>query len=156
MRAATLLLGLLIFCALCWFIAGMLSPDAVGMAVGMLFGVLAGIPTALLMMANNRQRASDDDEQPPVMIVYPPTQQSAPEKFGWPDHIDAEDAHLYSYQLSAYGDSPRRLALPKTEEQKRFRRRVDAGMVRKVPTDTEPRPGCRMLARVDGRIEARP
>ena len=40
-----------------------LSSDAIGMAVGVLFGVFAGIPTALLMMASSRRRERLDDEE---------------------------------------------------------------------------------------------
>jgi hypothetical protein len=59
-----------------WGVASVLSPDAIGMAVGLLFGVLAGIPTALLIMANsNRRRRDPDDYEPreppaPVVVLY--------------------------------------------------------------------------------------
>ena len=75
MRAIIFLAVLLIVCVGCFRVATVLSPDAVGMAVGMLFGVLAGIPTALLMKAGNGRR--DDDEydndymphrHPPIII----------------------------------------------------------------------------------------
>ena len=36
-------------------ILGTLSPDAVAMAIGVAMGILAGIPTMLLMLATNRQ-----------------------------------------------------------------------------------------------------
>jgi hypothetical protein len=39
-----------------WRIGGLLSSDAVSMAVGVLFGVLAGVPTALLLIAGNRRQ----------------------------------------------------------------------------------------------------
>ena len=38
-----------------WRIGGELSPDALGMAVGMLFGVMAGIPTVLILLASQRR-----------------------------------------------------------------------------------------------------
>lgn len=77
---------LLMICAVgAWRVATVISPDAVSMAVGMLFGVLAGIPTALLMLASGRRRDREDDEregedaryrgapaypfQPPVIVV---------------------------------------------------------------------------------------
>jgi hypothetical protein len=47
---------------LAWLFGSRLSADALGMAVGLLFGVLAGIPTALLVLASNRRRRPDDDE----------------------------------------------------------------------------------------------
>lgn len=56
----TLIMALSVFA---WLVAERLSPDAVGMAVGMLFGVLAGVPTALLMMAGNRRRRDEDDDE---------------------------------------------------------------------------------------------
>jgi len=47
-----------------WRIAGQLSADALGMAVGVLFGVLAGVPMALMVMASGRRRAVDEEEAP--------------------------------------------------------------------------------------------
>jgi len=38
-----------------WGIGGSMSSDAVAMAVGVLLGVLAGIPMALLLLAGNRR-----------------------------------------------------------------------------------------------------
>ena len=56
------------------FIVGQrLSADAVGMAVGVLFGVLAGIPAALLMLATGRRRQEaeyEDDEQEEEIDPY--------------------------------------------------------------------------------------
>lgn len=45
-----------------WRIAGQLSADALGMAVGVLFGVMAGVPTALMVMASGRRRAEEEEE----------------------------------------------------------------------------------------------
>lgn len=54
-------LALLVFIgAAGWRIGGSLSPDALSMAVGVLFGVMAGVPTALLVMAGSRRRHSDE------------------------------------------------------------------------------------------------
>lgn len=44
-----------------WRIGNRLSPDALGMAIGVLFGVLAGVPMALLAMAAGRRR-NDETE----------------------------------------------------------------------------------------------
>lgn len=90
---------------LMWQLGSRLSDDALGMAVGLLFGVLAGLPPALLVLAANRRPRYDDDEemyeryrrlappqpqqpfpyQPPVIVLagvqmprqtqYPPAQQ---------------------------------------------------------------------------------
>jgi hypothetical protein len=48
-----------------WRIAGQLSADALGMAVGVLFGVMAGVPTALMVMASSRRRAAEEEEATP-------------------------------------------------------------------------------------------
>lgn len=42
-----------------WRIGGQLSSDAVGMALGILFGIMAGLPTALILLAARRR---DDDD----------------------------------------------------------------------------------------------
>lgn len=72
-----------------WRIGSSLSADALSMAVGILFGVMAGIPTALLVMASGRRREVADEErrqrsgaypmmggyfpqQPPVIVVAGP------------------------------------------------------------------------------------
>jgi len=55
---------LLVFVAMAgWRIGGSLSSDAISMAVGVLFGILAGIPTALLVLASGRRRDSRGDER---------------------------------------------------------------------------------------------
>lgn len=43
-----------------WRVGDILSPDALSMGVGVLFGVLAGIPTALLVMAGSRRRNEEN------------------------------------------------------------------------------------------------
>jgi hypothetical protein len=77
-----------------WRIGDALSPDALSMAVGILFGVLAGVPAALLVIAGSRRREQDERSrqaergyparpagawgqpyfppQPPVIVVAPP------------------------------------------------------------------------------------
>jgi hypothetical protein len=75
-----------------WRIGDSLSSDALSMAVGVLFGVMAGIPTALLVMAGARRPRGDEPgdgrsrapggalgalsapylPQPPVIVVAPP------------------------------------------------------------------------------------
>lgn len=50
-------LALLVFVGTAgWRIGETLSSDALSMAVGVLFGVMAGVPAALLVMAGSRQR----------------------------------------------------------------------------------------------------
>lgn len=50
--------------ALAWQIGGKLSPDALGMAVGLLFGVLASVPAALLVLAAGRRADGYAQEHP--------------------------------------------------------------------------------------------
>ena len=68
-----------------WQIGAKLSADAIGMGVGVLFGVMAGIPTALLLLASNRRNAARADydappppryqqQQPPVIVFAAPHQ----------------------------------------------------------------------------------
>jgi hypothetical protein len=78
--------GVLVFLGVAtWHIAESLSSDAIGMALGVIFGVLAGLPAALVTFAAGRRRAQYDDgfdaprvrgdgpssyaQQPPVIIV---------------------------------------------------------------------------------------
>ena len=51
-----------ILTAFMWRISELLSPDATGMALGMLFGVLAGLPAAALVLVASRQRTPADDD----------------------------------------------------------------------------------------------
>lgn len=73
------------------FMMSRLSSDAIGMAAGVLFGMLAGIPSALLVLASSRRRERDDDDddygeesllrtwhqpyQPPVIVLAAPREQ---------------------------------------------------------------------------------
>ncbi|MCB9138804.1 MAG: hypothetical protein H6642_10700 [Caldilineaceae bacterium] len=43
-----------------WRIGERLSSDAISMGLGVIFGVMAGVPTAILVMAGNRRRERDD------------------------------------------------------------------------------------------------
>ena len=89
-----------------WRIGEALSPDALSMAVGILFGVLAGVPTALLVIAGSRRREAEErprrperaypprldgmpyfPPQPPVIVVAPhalgPGGPAVPEQMAW-------------------------------------------------------------------------
>jgi len=48
---------LLVIGAIVWATVTSIPSDALGMMVGLLLGVFAGIPTALLVLATERQRA---------------------------------------------------------------------------------------------------
>jgi hypothetical protein len=106
-----------------WRIAGQLSADALGMAVGVLFGVMAGVPAALLVMAAGRRRAQAEEEeadapprrrqphghpgynpgyaQPPVIVLTAP---GMPQQGGYP-----------GYGQDPYGAPQRMRALPPPE-----------------------------------------
>ena len=45
-----------VLAALMWRITGHISSDALALAIGVVFGVLAGLPTAILVLASNRRR----------------------------------------------------------------------------------------------------
>ncbi|HXF61524.1 MAG TPA: hypothetical protein VNK95_07900, partial [Caldilineaceae bacterium] len=47
-----------------WRIGATLSSDALSMAVGVLFGVMAGVPAALLVLAGSRQREPVERRNP--------------------------------------------------------------------------------------------
>lgn len=78
--------AVLLFCAASgWGVGQRLSSDALSMAIGVVFGILAGIPAALLVMAASRRRDRQPDPpkrmegipqsggyQPPVIVVSPP------------------------------------------------------------------------------------
>lgn len=68
-----------------WIIGSRLSADAIGLGVGVVFGVLAGIPTALLLLASQRRSNAAQAgpppaprNAPPVIIVAGGTRQSLP------------------------------------------------------------------------------
>lgn len=59
-----------LFTLFAWRISTLLSPDAIAMAIGLAFGVFAGLPTAALVLLA-RRRDGEDDWQPTI-IDYPP------------------------------------------------------------------------------------
>ena len=62
MKNVVLLICLVLIGLVGWRVASSLSPDAMGLATGVVFGVLAGLPTAVLVLASNRGRGRDDDD----------------------------------------------------------------------------------------------
>ena len=67
------LIALIVVGIVAWRIGEALSSDAISMAVGVLFGVLAGIPTALLVLVGGRR------PQPiPTARSQPPAPPPAP------------------------------------------------------------------------------
>ena len=52
-----------------WRITENISSDALGLAIGVVFGVLAGLPTAVLVLArSNRERQRDEVKAPPSFL----------------------------------------------------------------------------------------
>lgn len=62
MKRLIVLSGLVFLGVATWRIGGRLSADAIGMALGVLFGVLAGLPVALLVLASHRRRERQEDD----------------------------------------------------------------------------------------------
>lgn len=85
-----IIVALLIFVGFAgWQAGGVLSSDAMGMAVGVVFGVLASLPAALLILVANRRSARQEPPTPrsspqnqpqtgqgqmPIVIMAPPAQ----------------------------------------------------------------------------------
>lgn len=61
MRAVIVLAVIVLLGVLAWQVGAMLSPDAISMALGLIFGVLAGVPAALLVLAAGGRRGHGDD-----------------------------------------------------------------------------------------------
>ena len=74
MRTVAVVVSIVVFGVFAWVVGSRLSADAVGMAVGMVFGVLAGVPTALLVLAGGRGNADavEQDEDPRAQMRLPP------------------------------------------------------------------------------------
>lgn len=58
---AAIAAGGLVMAGLVIGVGSRLSADALGMAVGMVFGVLASVPVGVLVLAANNRRLGDDD-----------------------------------------------------------------------------------------------
>jgi hypothetical protein len=62
MRRFIMLAILVMLGVFAWRLGESLSSDALGMAVGMVFGILAGIPAALLVLATSSRRRHEEEE----------------------------------------------------------------------------------------------
>ena len=82
MKKIIVLCGLVFIGMAGWRISEQLSADAIGMALGVLFGVLAGLPVALLVLASNRRRERDDED--PMPRGGRGRQQMLPPGYGYP------------------------------------------------------------------------
>ena len=89
MKQLAVVTALMIAGVLAWLFASRLSADALGMAVGLLFGVLAGVPTALLVLASSRRRQHEDDED---------DDEAAPQGYGQSGYGQRAFGQPYPYQ----------------------------------------------------------
>lgn len=142
MKRILILSALVFIGALGWRVGSALSPDAIGIAVGVVFGVLASIPAALLMLVagrrNERRQAWEDDSQrgrggsqpgrgqanpyggqqgsyPPVVIMTP---QAAPMPQGQAGHYPG----YYGGNNGNFLPPPNQMALPGPDGQGRPQR----------------------------------
>jgi hypothetical protein len=110
-KQATVIAGGIVFAALAWLLGSRLSADALGMAVGLVFGVLACIPTALLVLATERrhgaaQREEYQPSQPAVVVIataasprpYPETPAQITNNYYGPVQINAAPAQPAAWQ----------------------------------------------------------
>lgn len=70
MKAILLLGGAVFAGVMAWRIAGIISPDAISMALGLFFGVLAACPIGLLIMTGQRPTHSHREPPPPPSLYY--------------------------------------------------------------------------------------
>lgn len=82
------ILALLVFVGVAgWRAGGVLSADAMGLALGVVLGMIAGLPIALLMLAASRRAGAEQSlpaprsappqagahsGQPPIIVLSPP------------------------------------------------------------------------------------
>jgi hypothetical protein len=70
MKTTVVVAVVLVIGVFAWSIANRLSADAIGMALGLGFGVLAGIPAALLVFVASRRRAPWEEEDDDAMAAH--------------------------------------------------------------------------------------
>lgn len=113
MRKYVLMMVLVFVGALTWWVGSKLSSDAIGMAVGMAFGAMAGIPSALLVLYANRRGRMDDRDgrqlaqpcQPPIVVIQTPQlqRQPLPPSTVMCDPRDTSDENGFGYPLGTWG-----------------------------------------------------
>jgi hypothetical protein len=81
-----------------------LSADALGMAVGMVFGVLASVPMALLVLAANNRRMGDDDYEGQALpaVLRPDAQEPPVNHYHLHVHGGNGVAHMPGVRPAAY------------------------------------------------------
>lgn len=65
MKKILFILIVLAFMAILWRISERLGADALGLAVGVVFGVSAGLPAAILVLASERRQGQQEHPQRP-------------------------------------------------------------------------------------------
>lgn len=71
MRKFIAILGFLAACFMIWQITKSISSDALSMGIGIILGVLASIPTALLLMASNKKNEANMNDGRNGQMNYP-------------------------------------------------------------------------------------
>ena len=113
-----IIVALLIFVGFAgWQAGGALSSDAMGMAVGIVFGVLASLPAALLILVANRRSSQQESPMPhssgqnqpqaghgqmPIVIMAPPAQPGYGQ-VGYGQHAGQQYAQLPAPQTGNWG-----------------------------------------------------
>jgi hypothetical protein len=78
MKRIIVLMALLFFGIVGWRIVDGLSSDAIGMGIGVIFGILAGVPMALLVLAASRREERRQARPAEFGMGYPPYPQQPP------------------------------------------------------------------------------
>lgn len=113
MKKILLLCGLVFLIALTWQITSRVHSDAIAMAVGVLFGMLAGIPVSLLVLASQRRPAPSASyggryydgpphQVPPVVVLMSGAQQQQPAGRNWhevPRHQSPQLAQRFQSEI---------------------------------------------------------
>ena len=114
-----IVLGTLLFVGVAaWRIGERLSADAIGMALGVLFGIVAGLPVALLVLASNRRREERNEYRQPDGRQHP----QLPQGYHYPmpqqppvivlaGHPGAQMPNGYGYE-QGYGRGPQQSMYP--------------------------------------------
>jgi len=69
MKRIIFLVPLVAFVPIVWNIINTISSDALALAIGVVFGMLAGVPTAFLVLAERRNQQPQPQPQPPTYNV---------------------------------------------------------------------------------------
>jgi hypothetical protein len=101
--------GLIVLGLLGRWLGERLSSDAIGMAVGLVFGMLACVPIMLLILASERRRSEDSGReeyqpyQPPVVVIAPTR---SPEPYQPPPQQQITNNYYGPVQQNVYVPPP--------------------------------------------------